>query len=416
MAPEHSPHRQLAEIGHRLFPRLDEDERLVQRLVGVVGGIGTILVGLVNWSSVALSFRIGPLQSFLTSYVGLIVVMGAVSLACGFWYTAVARSIHIVLFVFAGIFGALGANRGNVTSGFFIVLAIVVLLEYKVDRRVALALGLTIIAGYFAALAVGYRDDVDRPVISALASMITLLTFVGLFGGMTLRHRLLEQRNAKILERRIAERTAELNAMLQERTVMLQEIHHRVKNNMQTVSTLLSMEIDRLPDSEGREALLASDRRIMAMSQVHDALYGSGRTDRVDLGAYTRDLLDALLQTGSYRTELELAAPDAVDVSLSFASSYGLVLNELVTNTLRHAFEPGQTGRLSVAVERYASLIRLRVRDDGRGLPEGFSLETNAGVGMSIVTSIVQHLEGSIEYSSADGVRWSVEFPAARAG
>ena len=401
MANQRDRRKKLLEAGSRLFPPAEQAERFVQRLVGIVGGTGTL----------ADDMDLGVVDSLLTPYVGLIVVMGAISLACGFWYSPVARSIHIALFVFAGIFGALSANRGNITSGFFVVFALVVLFEYRVDQRVAHAVGIVTLAAFVVALAIGYRDDVSRPVVSAIASMITLLTFVGLFVGITMRHRLLEIRHAQILERQIAERTAELKTALRERTVMLEEIHHRVKNNMQTVSTLLSMELDKLGDSVGRDALVASRNRIQAMSQVHDVLYGSGKLDRVELGAYTTDLVQALLQTSPHHVMLSLHVSEPVEVSISFASSYGLVVNELVTNAIRHAFSDGETSTLAVSMSKADATLDLRVADNGRGLPAGFDLKGEVGVGLTIVLSIVEHLNGTLDVYEDGGTEWRVRLP-----
>jgi two-component sensor histidine kinase len=398
-------------MGSRLFRRLDEGERVVQRLVGLVGGIGTILVGLVNWSIIGPSLGLSGIQSFMSSYVGLIVLMGVISLACGFWYHPIARSVHILLFVFSGIFGALTTNRGNITSGFFIVLSIVLLLEYRVNRKLAWALAVAMVVGFFVALSVGYQDDTPRPVISALASMITLLTFAGLLGGITIRHRLFEMRNAEILEERIAERTSELNAALEERTIMLNELHHRVKNNLQTVSAMLSLEEGRIPDERAREALRSSEQRVQAISRVHDTLYRSDKLDRIDLSRYAGELADVLLQTGPTGVALELDIEEGIFTSLQFATSFGLVVNELVTNALRHAFRDRTGGTIRLVVSREGSALALQVEDDGTGLPEGFTLDDHAGVGLDIVASVVGHREGQMGFHSDGGTRWHVLLP-----
>ena len=210
-------------LGFRVFPNYATDERATQRLVGLVGGGGTILVGIVNWFNYGEISRIGLVQSFMSSYTGLILLLGLISVGCGFWDHAVARWTHIGLFVFSGFFGAITANSGNITSAFFLVFAIILLAEYRVGRGVSWVLALMMLAGYVVALSIGYQDDVSRPVVTALASLITILVFVFLFGGVILRHRAQLRLNAAVLEDRIAERTSELYHALRERNVMLQD-------------------------------------------------------------------------------------------------------------------------------------------------------------------------------------------------
>ena len=395
----------------RFFPNFADDEQTVQRLVGFVGGGGTILVGVVNWFIYSAINEVGLVQSFLSSYTGLILIMGLIAIGCGFWDHPIARWTHVGLFVFAGMFGAISADRGDITSAFFVVFAIILLVEYRFERKVAWVLALLMLTGYVTALAVGYQDDAPRPLMSAFASLISVLIFVGLFGGVILRHRIQLQRNAASLEDRIAERTVDLNKALSERTVMLQEIHHRVKNNMQTISTLLGMEVDKMPDTAAKGALTASQQRIQAMASVHDVLYRSEHLDRVDLSDYTRDLVDTLLQTALCPIELDLQVSEAGTVDLSFAVCLGMVLNELVSNALKHGFDPRTGGKLRVALTSNGRCVVLEVEDNGKGLPDGFVPEEQSGVGMSVVTSIVRHRGGQIDFRSDGGTCWRLELP-----
>ena len=377
----------------------------------MVGGIGTIIVGVVNWFIYSYVNDVGVVESFNSSYTGLILVFGLILLGCGFWDHPIARWTHIGLFVFSGVFGAVSANLGDITSAFFVVFAIILLVEYRFERKVAWVLALLLLAGYVTALSIGYQDDAPRPVMSAFTSLIGVLTFVGLFGGVILRHRYQLQRNAAGLEERIAERTIDLNKALSERTVMLQEIHHRVKNNMQTISTLLGMEVDKMPDAAAKDALTASQQRIQAMASVHDVLYQSEHLDRVDLSDYTRDLVDTLLQTALCPIELDLQVSEAGTVNLSFAVSLGMALNELVNNALKHGFDPKIGGKLRVALTSDGECIVLEVEDNGKGLPDGFVPEEQSGVGMSVVTSIIRHCGGKIDFKSDKGTCWRLELP-----
>lgn len=395
----------------RVFPDPADRRLPVQRLVGIVGGIGTIIVGLANWLNLGNGSELGVWASLVSPYTGMILLLGIVFVGCGLWDHSIARGVHILLFVFSGIFGALSANRGNITSAFFLVFAIILLAEYGLRPKAAWVIAILMLGAYLAALSIGYQDDADRPVLSAFASLITILIFVALFGGVILLHRTQLRRDAAELERRINARTAELNQALNERTVMLQEIHHRVKNNMQTISALISMEADKLPPGDARSALAASQQRIQAMAGVHDALYKSDRLDRVDLGDYTRGLVDVILSSAICPVDLELQTERAGSAELSFAASLGLILNELVSNALKHGFGPVAGGKLRVSVSSFADRVILEVEDDGPGLPDGFALTRDKRVGMDVVTAIVNHRGGTITFASHGGTTWHVELP-----
>jgi two-component sensor histidine kinase len=182
---------------------------------------------------------------------------------------------------------------------------------------------------------------------------------------------------------------------------------------MQTVSTLLGMEVDKMPSAQARSALTASLQRIQAMASVHDSLYRSERLDRVNLADYTRDLVDTLLQMAICPIDVDLELNDAGSVDLSLAVSLGLTLNELVSNALKHGFDSAVGGNLRVSLASREGHVILEVADDGNGLPAGFDPQGEHGVGMSVVTSIVNHRGGTLRFTSEDGTVWQVELPIA---
>lgn len=205
----------------------------------------------------------------------------------------------------------------------------------------------------------------------------------------------------------------ELSKALAGKDVLLREVHHRVKNNLQTISSLLHMQAEGLPDVAARQALSDAQRRVHSMALIHEQMYGDKDMDVVNFGEYAqrlaRDLLDSF------------AAP-AADVRLRFATDpvcltmdrmipCGLILNELITNSLKYAFPPGRGGEILVALRSSdAGTVTLTVADDGVGLPAGGATQRSGSLGMRIVQILTAQLGGVFEQKSRNGVRSTVTF------
>lgn len=216
-----------------------------------------------------------------------------------------------------------------------------------------------------------------------------------------------------------------LKSNLEEKETLLKEIHHRVKNNLQIVASLLTLQIDQMPDERSRALLGESVRRVRSMALIHQHLYGSVSLERVDLGAYARSLAETLRMTLAPTARLVVDA-NAVEVNVERAAPAGLLLNELLTNAMKYglpsdararAREEGTTadGAWDVRIELRArdGLIILTVRDRGRGLPDGFVLKGHPSLGLQLVTTLVRQLRGKVQARNEDGAVFQVEFPLA---
>jgi PAS domain S-box-containing protein len=213
------------------------------------------------------------------------------------------------------------------------------------------------------------------------------------------------------------ERQAELTASLKEREVLLQEVHHRVKNNLQVISSLINMQRRTLTDEASREALEECRSRVAAIALIHEKLYVSKDYANVPFSDYARGLcmniFDAL---GISRARIALE----VDVeSLSFAVDKaipcGLVMNELITNSMKHAFPNERRGTITVEMKRVGSHVRLKVSDDGVGIPIDFDPDKSESLGMQLVSTLVTQLRGKLTIARNDngvGSVFSVDFAA----
>jgi PAS domain S-box-containing protein len=222
---------------------------------------------------------------------------------------------------------------------------------------------------------------------------------------------------ADITARKRAE--AALRASLGEKEAMLKEIHHRVKNNLQLVSSLLRLRGNQLQNAEGKAALMDTQQRIRSMALLHEALYRSGDFAQVNLAGYLTNVAAHLFRSFPSITErIELRQNVApLLVSLDTALPCGLIVNELLTNSLKHAFSGGGRGTVSIEVEKLdPSLVQLSVSDDGAGVPGGFVPELAQGLGLQIVSDLVRQLSGTLHYDGAAGAAFRIQFPCEKKG
>jgi len=209
----------------------------------------------------------------------------------------------------------------------------------------------------------------------------------------------------------ITESRERLAQALEEREVMVLEIHHRVKNNLQVISSLLNLQLRRMEATEARDALEDCQRRVMAIALVHDQLYQTRDYARVQFGEYLRTLAHNVFELGRASTpaRLELAVDDVVlDVGLAIPCA--LVINELITNALKHAFPGGRAGTVRVAFARNGRELQLEVADDGVGLPAGFELSKSMSMGFQVVRALTAQLDGVLEVESRIGTLFRMTF------
>lgn len=214
--------------------------------------------------------------------------------------------------------------------------------------------------------------------------------------------------------RSLRELERQLRAGLAEKEVLLQEIHHRVKNNMQVISSLLQLQGNKIQDPEALDIFNEARDRVKAMALIHEALYQSTDMAEIDMGKYLERLAGYLFRvhrSTAQNVRFELRA-DAVFVSLDRAVPCALVMSELIGNALKHAFPAERHGNLDIQVTHVGDgNIRVRVADSGPGLPKGFDLARSEGLGLQLVADIVEdQLDGHMEISSGGGAVFTLTF------
>ena len=194
-----------------------------------------------------------------------------------------------------------------------------------------------------------------------------------------------------------------LRSSLQEKDALLKEVHHRVKNNMQVVSSLLNLQLDYLPDDQARPIITDTQGRIAAMALVHEKLYQSVDLARIDFTDYLHELTENIVSSfSSSARDIEFVLDaEEVFVGIDTAVPCGLIINELISNVYKHGFPDGGKGRLTVTFKRQGDdRLFLQVADTGCGIPAGLDLRQTESLGMQLVFTLVQQLQGTIEVKS----------------
>jgi PAS domain S-box-containing protein len=208
-----------------------------------------------------------------------------------------------------------------------------------------------------------------------------------------------------------------IKASLLEKETMLKEIHHRVKNNLQVISSLLDMQSSYLQDEKAKEALWASMARVKTMAMIHTQLYQSADLARVDFGHFIQDLIGNISQSYGRAESLVEINVDADEIHLGIETSIpcGLILNELVANALEHAFPEGKPdtteGKINITMRPEDNRVVLTVQDNGIGIPESIDVKNLKSLGLDLVNILVGQMNGKIDMQVGGGTTWTITFP-----
>jgi two-component sensor histidine kinase len=328
-----------------------------------------------------------------------------------------------------GLFFVIGTGSfpalATAGSGVFFYLSIVVLSTLFYGFRGGFTSLVICFSGLVAALfatRAGYIDpklDLHFYAVSTSSWIGKIASFLLLgslcLGLMTLMQRWLtkaiEEMGEEIRERKLTE--SMLEKSLAEKEILLQEVHHRVKSNLQAISGLLDLHLAVGVDSKVRKAIVDSQSRIRVMAQVHEELYDSEDLASIDFSSFLTRLCHGLfksfgVQANQVGIDLEL---ELVHLPMDTAIPCGLIVNELVSNSLRHAFSDGRTGTIRIAFDHVGEgKYRLAVSDDGVGMAEKPDPEGSDTLGVKLVNAISGQLDAHTEWSVEKGVSFSMVF------
>jgi two-component sensor histidine kinase len=194
--------------------------------------------------------------------------------------------------------------------------------------------------------------------------------------------------------------------------VLLQEVHHRVKNNLQVISSILNLQSSYVDDPKTLEILRESQQRIKSMSFIHETIYRTADFSRLEFMDYIKTIASNLIQ--SYRTAGVLVdfktEMESVGLNLDQAIPCGLIINELVSNALKYAFKGRKKGVLTIVLREENNEVYIAVKDDGVGLPKDFAYEKNNSLGIQLVYALLDQLDATVNINQSNGTEFLIHF------
>jgi PAS domain S-box-containing protein len=214
-----------------------------------------------------------------------------------------------------------------------------------------------------------------------------------------------------ITERKLHEE--QLKKSLAEKEILLKEIHHRVKNNLQVISSLLNLQARYIKDEQARELFKESQNRVRSMALIHEKLYQSKDLARIDFAEYIRDLVMNLFS--AYRINSDVITPKVdicgVILSVDVAIPCGLIISELVSNSIKYAFSAGREGEILISLLPEGNNgYTLTVSDNGIGFPKDLDIMNTETLGLQLVTTLTDQLQGTIELNTDRGTEFKIKF------
>lgn len=216
-----------------------------------------------------------------------------------------------------------------------------------------------------------------------------------------------------MLAEEMDERIRRIKASLEEKQTLLQEVHHRVKNNLQIISSLLNLQAQNIGDEQIKEIFKASQNRIKLIALVHEKLYQSKDLTKINFAEYIKNLTififhsyDAHLNGVSLRIDVR-----DILIDMNTAISCGLIINELVSNSLKHAFPEDKKGEIQIKFYSDNNNFILIISDNGIGFPKELDFHKTKSLGLQLVNTSVEQLKGKIELDRTKGTKFKIKFP-----
>jgi two-component sensor histidine kinase len=211
-----------------------------------------------------------------------------------------------------------------------------------------------------------------------------------------------------IANQALEKQNKEIFSQHQYQQILLKEIHHRVKNNLQIISSLLSLQSNAIDNKDVSQVLDESRRRIEAIALIHQKLYQENKIDRVDFKSYLMEIMSSQ-QKVNPNLKCEVTSNE-VAFKLDIAVPLGLIISEMIVNSVKHAFQGIENPELKVELKKDNETIELIVQDNGIGLPENFSLEQPVSLGTEIIQALTDQIEAEIKYENDNGAKFTIVF------
>ncbi|MEO5642871.1 MAG: sensor histidine kinase [Bacteroidia bacterium] len=314
---------------------------------------------------------------------------------------------NIALFVFGNMYGK---ESGTYLYYFPFVIFIAFLVDYKKLFEVFLHMGITIsfiTISYFLEHNAFYKPfpvEMQRNSFNVNLAISTLMMASVAIVIVRMMYAQYQDFNQRMQERSEAEESMRL--VIREKETLLAEVHHRVKNNLAVITSLLNLQMNVVNNDYTRNVLRESRNRVSAMALIHQKLYQHANVEQIDFGSYASELVQEIKlsypenTTEAIKINLEV---EHIPISLTKAVPAGLVLNELLSNCYKHAFPGRVSGQIFIRFKKLNDNYFLEVEDDGVGLSGDFNMENQESLGMTIIQSLTEQIDAEIKMTGDSG-------------
>ncbi len=374
----------------------------LQRWVALLSGSACAVIVGIN--SFGLATDGAPLERIPTHPTVLfIAILAMMFFFSGAKDSRVLRGVQIVAYLLGGVFTAIEAPRGDLTSSLFAIFGMLLYNEYGKPggRTVVSVVGGIVYVIFLMLVGEGSAD----PLYTADA-IVFVSAVVALYGLLAYRQTMIRRKHADELEIKVEQRTAELREAVLQRDTMLQEIHHRVGNSLQLLASFVSLQQEGTSRDE-QQILRETELRVHAIADVHATLYSQHQLSHLPLSEYAYDLVSDMQIAYRSEAEITLQCDLSMEAHIDFAISFGIIVNELVTNAAKHGGTKYDRARIEVSLGSGGADLIVTVRDSGTG----FSEEFQAGIGTEVVDQLVHQNDGTIERRSENGAIVQITFP-----
>lgn len=217
----------------------------------------------------------------------------------------------------------------------------------------------------------------------------------------------------KYMELELEEKTKDLERLLKEKELLLKETHHRVKNNLQLLASMINLQSSNIEDEYYRELFDAARQRIINMARVHQGFYESRNYTSIKFNKFIKEIAEFLLDLyipDHKRIEINYNIEE-IDLGINYSVNIGLIINELITNSIKHAFTETQTGKINIIINCTDDTLLLVVEDNGKGMPADLNKEKSNSLGLILIESLVDQMKGTVECISASGTTFKIIIP-----
>ena len=365
--------------------------------------------------------------SFIPYFVGILLLAGLILLNASHRYS-LSRALLALIANSSLIFHFIVLDESLRASIFHLVNYIIYVAIFRKYKSIFFWSSITLLIFFVGTYLQVY--DLITPVFVPDDTLVPLYRFVYLtvtsilIVSLTLFFKKVNEDHQKALSKSneklegalatINKQNKKLKLNVEEKEIILQEVHHRVKNNLQVIASVIDLQMDKDMDVASHTLLDECKNRVNAMALVHEKLYQSDQFDRVNLKEYISGLMTNISQSHLNLEVQIILKINNIKLNMDNTIQLGLIVNELVTNAFKYAFNGEKGGKLTVSLNKKGKSISLVVQDNGKGLPENYDLEADREkqLGLTLVRLLSKQLNGNSNFQNKSGLRVSINFDA----